>query len=61
MAQGEYDSYVGGVYRLLADGATPMAIAEHLCAIETGEMGLGPSKPEFRLPVAERLRGLMFA
>lgn len=28
-AQDEYDSYVGGVYRLLASGATEQQVADH--------------------------------
>lgn len=32
-------SYVGGVYRLLASGASANEIAEHLAQIERGPMG----------------------
>jgi hypothetical protein len=39
-AQGEYDGYVGGVYRLLASGASQDQLVEHLRQIETTRMGL---------------------
>ena len=39
-AQDEYDSYVGGVYRLLASGASEEQLVEHLRLIETSNMGL---------------------
>ena len=35
----EYDSYVGGVYRLLASGATCEEVAEHLAKLERGPLG----------------------
>ena len=38
--QDEYNSYVGGVYRLLAGGATVAQIAAHLGHIAQVEMGL---------------------
>ena len=57
-AQGEYDSYVGQVYRLLASEATARQIAEHLLRIETVSMGLGGSTVESLIPVAERLVAL---
>jgi hypothetical protein len=40
-AQDEYDGYVGGVYRLLAAGASPRSVAEHLAHVEAEQMGLG--------------------
>ena len=40
-AQDEYDSYIGGVYRLLASGASPHTVAEHLAHVEAEQMGLG--------------------
>lgn len=43
-AQDEYDSYVGGLYRLLASGASVDQLVEHLRQIETIRMGL--SVPE---------------
>jgi hypothetical protein len=56
-AQDEYDGYVGGVYRLLAEAATPSAIAAHLARIEGDRMGL-PSSPAARLDVATKLCAL---
>jgi hypothetical protein len=56
-AQDEYDSYVGGVYRLLADGALPRTVAEHLARIEGEQMGL-PSSADRRVPVATKLCAL---
>ena len=35
----EYDSYVGGVYRLLAVGADGEQVAEHLAELERGPFG----------------------
>jgi hypothetical protein len=58
VAQDEYESYVGGVYRLVASGAPARAIAEHLCAIEAEQMGVSGAKPEDLLPVAEKLSRL---
>jgi len=56
-AQDEYDSYVGGVYRLLASGASPRSVAEHLAKLEAEEMGLGVS-PDKLLRVATTLCAL---
>lgn len=39
-AQDEYDSYVGGLYRLLASGSSEDELVEHLRLIETSNMGL---------------------
>jgi len=57
-ARDEYDSYVGGVYRLLASGAPAEAVAAHLAQLEATEMGLAPGAPEVLLPVARRLCAL---
>ncbi len=35
----EYDSYLGGVYRLLASGASCEQVAEHLAEVERGPLG----------------------
>ncbi len=54
-AKDEYDDYVGGVCRLLATGASPQEVAEHLAEIEVTTMGL-PRRPiESVLPIAEKL------
>lgn len=39
-AQDEYSAYVGGVYRLLASGASEDEIVEHLFKIERDTIGL---------------------
>lgn len=56
-AQDEYDSYVGGVYRLLASEASAAEIAEHLYQIEVQSMGYDEraTAPADLLPVAEKL------
>ena len=56
-AQDEYDSYVGGVYRLLAGGARPSAVAQHLARIEAEQMGFGTAADKLLL-VAEKLCAL---
>ena len=56
-AQDEYDAYVGGVYRLLASGASEFAIAAHLASVERDSMGFSTSA-EALLPVARRLKQL---
>lgn len=42
-AQDEYDSYIGGVYRLLASGASTTQVAEHLARVEHDSMGFSTS------------------
>ena len=61
LAQREYDPYVGGVYRLLASGASERAIADHLWRIETEGMGLSSPESSSLLPVANKLKGLDIA
>lgn len=51
----EYYAYVGGVYRLLASGATARDVAEHLARIEEQQMGLGKSSVVALRPVASKL------
>src|SRR5437868_11934527 len=57
-AQDEYDDYVGGVYRLLVDGATETQLADHLFRIEADAMGIPRSDPSTLLPVAKKLFAL---
>lgn len=57
LAQDEYDSYVGGVYRLIASGASAVEIAEHLASVQTEMMGLPTLAPSLR-SVAERLAAI---
>jgi len=57
-AQDEYDSYVGGVYRLVAAGSSAQEIADHLWHIENETIGLPALDRAKLVPVAEKLRGL---
>ena len=57
-AQGEYDSYVGALYRLLIRGASEREIADHLRGIEIDRMGISPVEPSHLLPVARKLKAL---
>ncbi len=57
-AQDEYDSYVGGVYRLLASGSSAQEIADHLWRIENETMGLPALDRAKLIPVAEKLHRL---
>ena len=54
----EYDGYVGGVYRLLAENATPDRVAAHLARVETESTGLPHRDPAGLLPVARKLSAL---
>jgi hypothetical protein len=54
-AQDEYDAYVGGVYRLLATGASARQIAEHLAQVEAKYLGFEDTNPKMLIPVAEKL------
>jgi hypothetical protein len=51
----EYDSYIGGVYRLLASGASAEAVAEHLAKVEKDWLGVPSAPPDHLLRVARRL------
>jgi hypothetical protein len=55
LAKSEYDSYVGGLYCLLASGASPRQVADHLLTIETESMGMDRGDVEAVLSVAEKL------
>ena len=52
----EYDSYVGGVYRLLATGATTEQIAAHLARIQREWMGHAEASVPDLLRVARKLQ-----
>ena len=56
--QDEYDSYVGGVYRLLVSDAQDEELVEHLYRIERETMGLGPRDKSGLLAVVQKLRTL---
>jgi len=57
-ASDEYDSYVGGVYRLLASGCSVEELINHLFIIETRTMGLFVPDREHLKPVATKLLSL---
>lgn len=57
-AQDEYDSYVGGVYRLLVSNARDEELVDHLSRIEREVMGLGPRDKSGLLSVVQKLRTL---
>ena len=57
-AQDEYDAYVGGVYRLLASGASEDEIIEHLHRVESDVMGMPAADREGLRGVARKLVGL---
>jgi hypothetical protein len=57
-AQDEYDRYVGGVYRLLASGASEDQLVEHLQRIATVTMGISAGGEATLRTVARRLKGL---
>ncbi len=54
-AQDEYDAYVGGVYQLIASGATAKQIAEHLVRLETDRLGYPDTDPKMLIPLANKL------
>ena len=56
-AQDEYDSYVGGVYRMLASGGSEDEIVDHLWKIEMHTMGLDANRERLR-PIATKLKSL---
>lgn len=50
----EYDSYVGGIYRLLSSSASEIQIIEHLRQIETIGMGVCSNRERLK-NVAKKL------
>jgi hypothetical protein len=54
----ERDAYVGGVYRLLVDGARAPDISRHLVGIETEQLGFEDSDPRMLIPLARKLQRL---
>lgn len=57
-ARDEYDSYVGGVYRLLVSGASAKEIAKHLVDMETRQLGFEDTDPKMLIPLAYKLKRL---
>ena len=55
----EYESYVGGVYRLVIRGCDTIELAQHLARIETEQIGLeNPDRKERCRGVAQKLLAL---
>lgn len=54
-AEGEYDGYVGGVFRLLASGATAHEIAAHLVQVESDRLGFQDTAVAMLIAVAKKL------
>jgi hypothetical protein len=54
----EYDSYIGGVYRLLASGANCEQVAEHLAELERGPLGYSEATAARNMTTARKLREL---
>src|SRR5258706_9774686 len=54
-ARDEYDAYVGGVYKLIASGATVHELADHLARVEAEYFGFQVTDPTMLIPVAEKL------
>jgi hypothetical protein len=54
----EYDSYIGGIYRLLVSGADEYKIIERLYHYQTAGMGLRSDSREELKSVAEKLMKL---
>ncbi len=53
----EYNSYVGGIYRLLASGASEFQIIEHLHQLEITQMEISSNREKLK-NVAEMLMKL---
>lgn len=54
----EYDSYIGGIYRLLYGHASIEEVAHHLHEIVIGSIGLSSDRAENHLDVARKLCAL---
>ncbi len=54
-ARDEYDAYVGGVYKLIASGATARELAGHLARVEAEHLGLKDADSRKLIRVAEKL------
>ncbi len=57
-AHDEYNSYGGGIYRLLSSGASEYQIIRHLNNLETTSMGLSAGNSEQLKDVARKLLAL---
>ena len=57
-AKDEYDSYIGGVYQLLASHCSSDQIVDYLGTIESQMMGLGVPNRDYLTHVANQLLSL---
>jgi hypothetical protein len=57
-AQHEYDSYIGQIYREIADHSGSYPIVQLLARVESEQMGLGERPPMTLEPVAQKLATL---
>jgi hypothetical protein len=53
-AADEYDGYIGGVYELLRNGATPTALSDYLRSIEVVQMEMVNASGQPLLPDSTR-------
>ena len=51
----EYDSYIGGVYRLLSEDSSEAKLLDHLHQMETDTIGLSPGDRKRLVPVVKKL------
>ena len=51
----EYNSYAGGVYRLLASGASCEQVAEHFAELERGALGYAEATAASNMAAARKL------
>ena len=51
----EYDTYIGGVYRLLASAASCEKVAEHLAELERGPLGCTEATAARNMTAARKL------
>lgn len=51
----EYDSYIGGVYRLLASGASCAEVADHLAQLERAPLGYSEATAARNMAAAKKL------
>lgn len=51
----EYDSYIGGIYRILSGNPTESELIDHLYRIETERLSLSSHDKELVRPIAQKL------
>ena len=58
LAKDEYDSYIGRIYHLLAEGAPEEKLADYLHWVEIDQMGLSGQSRDSLLAVARALKSV---